>query len=189
MKTTNKVALLAATLITYGSLAGVVNAALTLVVDTTAKTYWLTGTAVSPDPFPDDGPSPETEMLLWNNNQVVGGGLLTFIANNNFVVEEGVDYGYMDIHANGNISGGMNFTQVAPTPTAVANPATVKSYAEWSPQMVETFEVMANNSAQIGVDFGDPVFTITFQAVPEPSSALLGTAGVLGLAFRRRPTR
>jgi hypothetical protein len=182
MKLTNKVATLAATLITIGSLVGEANAALTLNIDTATERYWLTGSSTGQfGAFFENA----TWVIGSNSSRTDVGlvGDLTGIATT--------------INSVSIISGGIGASGSGFTFNIKANSTDMTTitgsgedfaidYSGVAQAFKDNFEsgllTGFSNSETEGSTFG----TLNIVAVPEPSAALLLGVGVLGFVTRRR---
>jgi hypothetical protein len=210
MKTTNKVATLAATLITIGSLAGVANAAIVTYSDPTLFTSGATELLstygfenfLTDESFNDaavDAGDFSISILgvgdsSFGNNIVdtppvltitsidgsTGLNVFTELGNSFLITFDSPIFSFGADFAAFNDGG--NRTQIFIDGQSVTTPDSPSFFGIISDQSFTTVEFRGNNNDLFGVD------NIHYSAVPEPSSALLLGLGAIGFVIRRRRT-
>jgi hypothetical protein len=159
------------------------HAALSIMVDTTTKQYYLSGSTTG---LPEMDIMMESAQIFWNNQQPYNGGYPSFLALSAFSNSGTVPQSFtMFLHGNGNINGAANFGS-GEMVTLVGDSSVKFSYSGWEPTVIAEIESKALAGEVLPVTSGSSAFAMTFQAVPEPTSALLVLVGGCSLVLRRR---
>jgi hypothetical protein len=166
-------------------LASVASAQLTVHVDTTAKEYYLSGSAT--------GAVGGSEMMgyniSWDNDQPYNGGYTSMLSDEAFTVSGTTGNGFiLFLHGNGNVNGGFDFSSGG-TVTLTGNADVRFGYGSWDGALIAELE----SKAALGetVLGSAPAFNLAFStasaAVPEPSTyaAILGGLTLAGVVFVR----
>ncbi len=93
----------------------------------------------------------------------------------------------MFLHGGGNVNGVLSLTTDSTT-TLMENPSIITSYADWNPAVATQLENKAASNAVVGMrnNGGSASFAMTFQTIPEPSTAALLFGGFVLSVYSRR---
>lgn len=168
------------------SLSPAASAALTIIVDTAEKEYYLSGTATG---FPAEDFFFGSGQIAWDNGEPLDGGFVSILSESAFMVSGNTSSGsfILFLHGNGNMNGAFDF-ETADLATLTGDPSIRFDYSGWAPALQTEFEAKAAAGDIVSVVNGASTnFNLGIQAVPEPGSSALVATGLLGLAcFRRR---
>jgi hypothetical protein len=167
-------------------LSAVASAQLTINVDTSARQYYLSGSATGAVGGDEEG----GYKIFWDNAQPYNGGFPAFLAQTAFIATGNTTTGFtMFIHGNGNVNGVLNFS--SGNNVTLTGDSTVRfDYSVWASTVITELESKAALGETVATTTGSSQFTLTFAtaAIPEPTTyaALLGGAALLGAIVRRR---
>lgn len=185
-----KVSLLASTLITFGSLAGGANAALTLTVNVTDSTFAFSGSATgTPQFFFSDG------RIAWSISNVDPG---TSVANGSFFYQNDVAFStdtgtpgglFHDTQFTANATGnGTVIIELEVSETGSQTLTGNNAFQSYNGLGASKSLLESLNGATMSATGGHGMGDLTVQVIttPEPSSALLLGLGGLGFLVRRK---